>query len=214
MSCKWERTDCRNLDVKCHLCATQDYHYDPVKKKTYKKSRPKPSTNRKGGQFEARNHEKNEHILEARSEMTPASGAGSIKGDEQISGIISVMEELKTRSRTLSRGNKSFSVQKDWLEKLEKEAEAAHKEFYYLKFAFGENEKKTYVILDEDMVMSMIKTMAEDRKLKYKIQQEKEVAEKRARAAEAKNIALEAELEYYKVKEKLYDTDTKSNDGQ
>ena len=201
MECQWEYEDCVNLDIKCHLCTSQGFYYEMPKKKRKYRTKVKPSSSRKGSSFEKDNHEKNQDILETRSEMTPSSGAGSIKGDEQISGIVSVMEELKQRDKTTSRGKKSFSIQKDWLEKLEKEAKDAHKDFFYLKFSYGEQENKVYVVTDEDMIMSMIKTMVEDRKTKYESEKKAKLAEKRRLATEAKNKYLEAQLDYLKAKE-------------
>lgn len=84
MSCKWNRTDCKNLDAKCYLCFLEDQFYvSNTKVKTPKKAK---ETGRKGSKFEAVNSNTNNAILLG-SSPTPNSGAGKIKG-ENISPLI------------------------------------------------------------------------------------------------------------------------------
>lgn len=195
MECKWEYEDC--VSEKCHLCVTDGYQYEASKvRKNYRKKGAKTTSSKKGFEFEKENSSKNQNLLETRSEMTPGSGAGSIKGDEQISGIISVMEELKERNPTSTKGTKSFSIQKEWLQKLKREANEANKEFYYLKFRYGSNDTDIYIVTDEEIIMSMIKTIYEDRKDKHKAENKASLAEKRRQAAEAKIVSLESEIQY------------------
>jgi hypothetical protein len=177
---------------KCALCFEQAY-YIPEKQKTKKKYTGKNS-NRMGARFEKENHEANQKLL-ATSNQTPNSGAGKIKGDEQISGIIHVMEELKTKVKPkISRGSEVFTVHKEWLTKLATEASQENKEFWYLKFRFYEPETDTYVVVSQDMIMSMIKTMAEDRKKAKTAQYQIDMANAKAELLNAENTMLRAKI--------------------
>lgn len=211
MACQWQKTDCKNESLRCYMCFKVDQYYvSSTKKVTPKKAAP---TARKGSVFEANNSNLNNDILLGGSRNTPNSGAGRIKGDEEIHGLINIMEELKEQNTTTSKGAKTFTIHKDWLTKLKREAEAANKEFYYLKFVFGKEDvalNDYYVILDKDQVMSMVKTMWEDRKTAKLAQSQIDLANKRARLEEAEKVkllaeidVLKAELELYKQKEKM-----------
>ena len=189
---------------KCALCINMAYyaanHVTPKKRYTGKNSK------RMGATFERQNHEANQKLL-ASSNLTPNSGAGKIKGDEQITGIIQVMEELKTQvNLKTSRGSEIFTIRKDWLEKLHREASQENKEFWYLKFRFFEPEADTYVVADQDIIMSMIKTMTHDRREVQLAQHRIELAEARAEAEAAENVKLRAQLRLKEAEIKvLYD---------
>lgn len=202
MACEWGREDCKNEDIKCHLCSTQDYHYQSRIKNKPKQmaSRQAKVNDRSGSGFEYKNTKANQALLSgATSRQTPNSGAGQIKGDEEIRGIIRVMEELKEQNKSLKGGNKSFSLQKEWLLKLRREATAAEKEFWYLKGCFGEDDNTPFVVVEPDMIMSMVYTMVEDRKAKYKAEADVDVTEKRRRLIEAENVMLHAKIDYLKA---------------
>lgn len=205
MPCEYGFTDCINEDDKCHLCTVKGLHYKQPKvvKKGLNKSAPK-ITKRMGSEFEYNNNKANNALLSgATSRQTPNSGAGQVKGDEEITGIINIMEELKEQNKMTSRGIKTFTIQKEWLEKLEHEAQEANKEFWYLKFIFGQNEKDVYCILHSDMVMSMVYTMVEDRKKVLLSKQEEEVYKNETGLLKAKILYLEKELELIKSQVKL-----------
>lgn len=203
MSCEWGRTDCKNEGNKCYLCTAPDYHYDPKFKKKQTMAKYKV-TGRQGALFEARNHVNNHDLLnDVSSRMTPNSGAGKVKGDEEIRGIINIMEELKTHQKKnegRQPGKESFTIQKAWLHKLNKEAKEANKEFWYLKFAFKDEDHDHYVVVESDTIMSMVKTMVEDRRIAKHAQAKIDVSEKRARLKEAESAMLFAENEYLKAR--------------
>lgn len=194
LSCEWGANDCKNQDLKCHLCFTEKQFYDSNQKvPTYKKVK---QNKRPGSFFEAKNSNANNELLIG-SKPTPNSGAGIIKGDEQISGLIHIMEELKEQNSQTSRGTKTFTIQKAWLEKLKREAQAENKEFYYLKFVFGKediHEEDYYVILESDMIMSMVKTLWEDRKTARFAKNQIDIALKRKEVVEAENVLLQAKI--------------------
>jgi hypothetical protein len=202
MACEWGREDCINEDVKCYLCSTRDYHYQSKIKKKPKPmaSRQAKINDRKGSGFEYKNTNSNKELLMgATSRQTPNSGAGQIKGDEEIRGIIKVMEELKEENKTTSRGQKTFTIQKEWLLKLRREAQAAGKEFWYLKYVFSGDDHDVFVTVDADLIMSMVYTMVEDRKAKYKAEADLDVTKKRCRLIEAENVKLQAKIDYLKA---------------
>lgn len=200
MSCQWEHYDCKNSETKCHLCFVKDQFYvSTTKVKMPKKAVP---SKRKGAIFEANNSNLNNEILLGRSANTPNSGAGQIKGDERIMGLIEIMEELKEDNGTTSKGQKTFTMHKAWLEKLEKEAKKENKEFYYLKFCFGTEDAKQnkyYVAIDGMQLMSMVKTIWEDRKVAKLAQSKIDVSEKRSRLYEVENAKLRAEIDLLKA---------------
>ena len=81
---------------KCTECIKHDNELAKNKRKQVKfKARP---DKRMGSVFEMKNHNANEALIhDVVNRMTPNSGAGKIKGDQEIKGIISVSEELKTK---------------------------------------------------------------------------------------------------------------------
>lgn len=97
--------------------------YVPDKKPFIKKSSGK---GRGGERTESRTIKKTNNSIKQSIEraykqksnkLTPNSGAGKIKGD----GItLDLMQEMKERNNSLKGGNKSISIQKEWLEKLER----------------------------------------------------------------------------------------------
>lgn len=200
MECQWGLEGCLNLE-RCYLCTSEGLHYKTKqRKRTQLAHRQAKINDRAGSGFEYRNNQNNNELLSgATSRQTPNSGAGQVKGDEEIRGIIKVMEELKEQNKTTSRGEKTFSIQKEWLLKLRREASAAGKEFWYLKFVFAKDDRDVFTILDSDMVMSMVYSMVEDRKAKYKAEADLDVAEKRRRLIEVENTKLLAEIDLLKA---------------
>lgn len=203
MSCFWNTIDCKNEDQKCHLCTIEKYHYQSK----YKKNNPiikAKVTKRQGSLFEAKNHINNCDMLnDTISRMTPNSGAGNIKGDEEISGIINIMEELKThhiKNKGRQPGKETFTIRKEWLNKLNKEAKEANKEFWYLKFAFKNEDNDHYIVVESDIIMSMVKTMIEDRKKAKLAKSEIDIANKKSMLKEAEAVKLFAEKELLEAK--------------
>lgn len=205
-ACKRDGIPCeifRKYPVKCALCPDQAY-YSPEKIRPRKTYTGKKS-NRQGAQFEAKNHETNQKLLTS-SSLTPNSGAGRIKGDEQITGLVRIMEELKTHVKPkLSRGDKTFTIHKEWFEKLDTEAPLENMEFWYLKFRFLETDPDTYVAINEDILMAMVATLVEDRRKAKLAQLAIEYANAKADRIHAENIALEAKIRELEIREKLYE---------
>ena len=205
MSCEWGYTDCQNQNNKCHLCFTEGQFYTAPKAKMPKRAK---QTKRAGSLFEAKNSNQNNAILLGCSTPTPNSGAGVIKGDEKIKGLVRITEELKEQNSTTSKGKKTFTIHKEWLEKLRRESLAENQEFWYLKFVFGQEDVKNtndyYVILENDILMSIVKTLWEDRKTAKQAQNQIDIANKRKEFIEAENAMLHAEIELLKAQLKAY----------
>jgi hypothetical protein len=197
MSCEWGRDDCQNINLKCHLCITDAYHYIEPKKRPKKMSHKAPKADgRMGSSTEFRNHVANRDLLsETTTRMTPNSGAGRIKGDQEIAGLVHIMEEIKTKVKEQAPGKQSFTIQRSWLDKLNQEAKQANKEFWYLKYSFNEFDEDVYIIVEQDIIMSMVFTLVSDRKAAISAQKEIAIANKRKEVVEAENILLKAKLE-------------------
>ncbi len=210
MVCDWGlENECAHANTyKCDICFSPKQYFEEkkVKSRGGLARRQNKADGRTGSNFEFQNHKSNAAVLkdDVVSGMTLNSGATVLeKGDEQIRGIISIMEELKTKTVQKARGAKTFTIQKGWLDKLHVEALKEKMEFWYLKFCFLEGDREVYVITEQDIIMSMVKTMVTDRrekKLLHKVA-DREKAE-RARL-EAEVTALRAEVASYKANEEL-----------
>ena len=163
-----------------------------LKKNTNKKS------NRMGSQAEMINHKNNVDTIT--SNMTPNSGAGKVKGDEQIRGLVNIMQEVKTQEITRARGHSQFTIKREWLDKLEREAPLENMEFWYLNFSFKDNDEKMYTIIDSKQMRDMVATIVEDRKIAKQAQNKIDTANKKRILVEAENTKLLAEIEYLKDK--------------
>lgn len=85
---------------------------------------------------------------------TANSGATSFfKGD-----VIS--EDFLVEAKTLITCRKSFTIKKEWLDKLKEEKFAMKKEYSALAFNFGPNEKN-YFILNENDFKSLLRELAD-----------------------------------------------------
>lgn len=213
VSCEVNGINCINYydyPERCKYCYNQSF-FVPNKIKSPISSGSNKKSKRLGAKFEKENHDNNQALLSAASSMTPNSGAGSVKGDEQITGIINVMEELKTKVKEkTARGSKTFTVHKEWLDKLNREASLENKEFWYLKFKFLESDNDTYVIVGQDIIMSMIKTMVVDRQKSLGADSYVNIFKTKNRELEAKLVAAEAtilsmqaQIDYLKHKNKI-----------
>lgn len=213
--CAWGHGDCKNNGDTCLSCLIEDHFYAPKNKpKKFLAKNVNKQDDRKGSKFEYKNHQNNENLVS--SNMTINSGAtAKEKGDEQIRGIINIMEELKTQMPDRARGNTMFTIKRKWLDKLHMEAINENMEFWYLKFCFNEDEAvyngdNIYCITEENIIMDMIKTMIRDRKKAAECDATINLYKKKYMEIEAKNMALKAELEalkseidYADLKEKI-----------
>lgn len=210
MSCEWGYDDCTNEGDKCFLCSTPGYHYvqPKVRKTGFKNTIKTKETKRQGSISEVKNQRQNNAMLTAVSTGTPNSGAGRIKGDEQIRGVINIMEEMKTtvkKNINKEPGKESFTLQRAWLDKLDKEAKEAGLEFWYLKFSFKEHDNDFYIAAHQEVYMDMVASMVHDRIELKKLENTIDVHKRRTEFAEADNIKLKAEIDLLKAQLKERD---------
>ena len=202
MACEWGNDDCRFEGEKCDLCFTYNQCYKAKAQKKWGMAKhAQKADGRQGSGFEFANHKRNNKVLsDAVSGMTLNSGATVLaKGDEQILGCIRIMEELKTKTAVQAPGKKTFTMQKKWLDKLHREALNEEMEFWYLKFSFYEADQDVYVAVEQDVIMSMVKTMVEDRRNIQKEKRRTDVENKRRELAEAELVAAQAEIALLKA---------------
>lgn len=189
-----DKFDCKFCDTdKCLMCVNYS-KYTPEKKKQYgiKKNLNKTS-NRMGSKAEMINHESNKATID--SNMTPNSGAGKVKGDEQIRGLVNIMQEVKTQEVVRAKGHTQFTIKREWLDKLEQEAPAENMDFWYLVFSFKNTDTQQYVVIDKAQMNDMIATMVDDRKTAKSANARIAVAEKNRIATETENLALRAKID-------------------
>ena len=202
MSCEWGHDDCQFENDKCDLCVVDSmcYKQRPQKKSWGLAKHAQKADKRAGSSFEFANHKRNEKILkDAVSGMTLNSGATALaKGDEQILGCIRIMEELKTQTKIQAPGKKTFTIHKQWLDKLLREAPEENMEFWYLKFSFHEADDDVYVVVEQDVIMSMVNTMVNDRRDIIKEKMRADLETRKRETAETKLIAANAEIEMLK----------------
>lgn len=200
--CSRDGIACSTYDLypnKCAICVDECFYYPKKqRKKTSLSANPNKASKRMGAKFELSNHINNKRLISAATNMTPNSGAGSyIKGDEQITGIINIMEELKTKIvPKISRGEKAFTINKGWLTKLDAEAKRENKEFWYLKFKFLESDEDSYVVVNEEIIMSMVYTIIKDRDTAQKADLKIDKYKKRLEYETTNNAALQAKIDY------------------
>lgn len=216
-SCKWGYDECLTPRENCIFCSTDGLRYHEPKRRYRMKKNTQKADKRMGSSFEFANHENNKEVLETR--MTLNSGAtAKEKGDEQIRGSIRVMEELKTQMPDRAKGCKSFAIKRKWLDKLHREALAENMEFWYLKFAFNEDEgaaidheaRSVFVVTEEDMIMSMVRTMAIDREKANLCDKKIDFYKKKSMRSEAENVALKARIEELESQVELLKAEKKS----
>jgi len=217
VSCQWESTDCKFEDTnKCNICFTYQQFYETKQIKAPKKLRQRANKadKRMGSSFEKKNHDRNVSALrETESNMTINSGATRRqKGDENITGYVRVMEELKTQMPERAKGTKTFTIHREWLDKLHREALQKGFEFWYLVFQFAENDNNPYVIVEKDMVFNMIQNMLSDRKRADLASQASNVCHKEIDMLKANISALYSKIDYLEEKLKLYSMKEKNDD--
>ena len=80
------------------------------------------------------------------------ANSGATKFDK---GDVVLGSEWLIEAKTVMEPKKSFSIKKDWLEKLREEKFACRKDYNALCFDFGD-EGNRYYILDEDTFKTLI----------------------------------------------------------
>ena len=215
--CKYGYNDCIAEESECLFCSNGLKYKEPKKRYTFKKNTQKPD-NRKGSAFEYANHERNKAVIS--SKLTVNSGAtNKEKGDENlVIGAIRLMEELKTQEATRGKGCKSFAIKREWLNKLHVEALQRNFDFWHLKFAFNEDEAaglksekfsdgnpagNVFIVVEQDVIMSMIQRLAQDEIKASQIDDKLDFYKKKWQSLEADNVALKAKIEALEAENKM-----------
>lgn len=211
MNCEF--TDCKNYDSdKCLMCVNGSKYIQEKRKQYGIKKNYNKVTNRMGSKAEMINHESNKATIS--TSMTPNSGAGKVKGDEQIIGLVNIMQEVKTQEVVRAKGHSQFTIKREWLDKLAEEAPAENMDFWYLVFSFKNTDEQQYVVIDKQQMNDMVATITEDRKRAKEAQRHIDLANKKRIYTEAENVKLQAEIDMLKAEIKLLkgdDSDSKTN---
>lgn len=67
-----------------------------------------------------------------------------------------VLENYLVECKTCMKDQKSFTIQKEWLEKIKKEAFFKNKDSGIVAFNFGPESKENYFIIDENLMHYLI----------------------------------------------------------
>jgi len=129
----------------CAVCNNYDKYKPPaaVQKKS-KLSRK----GKKGMDFE-------EKVVDVynKARRQPASGAFWNKPGDIITP--EMLMEVKERNIVNSKGEKSITIKKEWLEKIKREAYGLGRPFWCLPFRFG-NDEDIYVVIDFQDLLALI----------------------------------------------------------
>lgn len=217
MPCEFGYDDCQNSD-RCYLCIDESQYRAPKTRPQglNKKIIKTKNTGRMGAISEEKSYNQMKEALNTTNVTgTPNSGAGKIKGDEQIRGLINVMIELKTtvkKNINKEPGKETFTIQRAWLDKLEREAKAENMEFQFLKWSFKEHDDKFYCVTEDSQIIDMIVTMKHDREELKRVQNEVDIHKKRRELVEAENTALLAKIALLEAELKVAKSDYKLGD--
>ncbi len=196
MICPYGKDDCCNTE-QCHLCFNAGKYKAPKKKASGLSNNYNKTTKRMGAVSETITQKQNQATIDnvVSTRLTVNSGAGTEKGDAWITGLIEIAQEVKTQLPNRAKGCKSFTIQREWLEKLTQESIEANKEFWYLVFSFKENDEQQYVIADSIVFQNMVATMVGDRKIAKNAQSKIDLADKQRKLTDTKNTELQATID-------------------
>lgn len=206
--CQFGHDDCTNSE-QCYLCFNSSKYIPPKKKSQGIKKNVNKKSNRMGSTLEVKTQQRLKASVtsdKTMADMTPNSGAGNVKGDAQIRGLVRCMIENKTQEVVRAKGHKSFTIKREWLDKLADEGPKEDMEFWWLTFSFKDTDDQLYTVIDDQQMQDMIATIVHDRRIAQEADKRIDLANKLRKIAETKNTELEAtidrlkaELEYYKA---------------
>lgn len=196
MECPFGHNDCQNTG-QCHLCLTGNKYKAPKKKSSGLSKNYNKTTKRMGAVSETITQKANQATIDnvVSSRLTTNSGAGSEKGDAWITGLVEIAQEVKTQLPNRAKGCKNFTIQREWLEKLDRESKQAHKEFWWLTFSFKEDDEQLYVVADNKIFQDMVANLVADRKTAKEAQAKIDLANKHRRLVDTKNTELQATID-------------------
>lgn len=168
MSCEYEQ-ECANFGKSCNKCFNYQF-YKQHKEKKGLNARSKTNKQKKEGMdFENRGTRKYNNAVKAAKDVARrqiASGAlhhslGDMITEEELTASLS---EFKERGSTDAKGAKQITIKREWLEKLEWEAEQMGRDYYFLPFTFKGSDKD-YVAMDYNILLSYIQTIQSQREV-------------------------------------------------
>ena len=194
--CIYGKTDCQNTE-QCHLCLNCSKYKAPKKKSSGLSKNYNKTTKRMGAVSETITQKANQATIDnvVSSRLTTNSGAGSEKGDAWITGLVEIAQEVKTQLPNRAKGCKNFTIQREWLEKLDRESKQAHKEFWWLTFSFKEDDEQLYVVADNKIFQNMVANLVADRKTAKEAQAKIDLANKHRKLVDTKNTELQATID-------------------
>lgn len=168
--------ECANAGKSCFKCFDYSFFKPPKEKSRLKaKNTTRKLNTTKGGlQFEqdgANRYSKAVKNGQDAARRQPGSGAmahalGDVITSEELTSAIA---EFKERGSVTKSGAKSISIKKEWLDKLEEEAIAMKRDYYFLPFRYTGSDKD-YLVIEYEMLMGYLETihalLAENKKLR------------------------------------------------
>lgn len=140
---------CQNT-LWCHQCKDYSRYKPPLPPR--EGSRLTRKGNKAGAAFEKKVVE----IYNKVARRRPASGAFWDKPGDVIAP--DMLMEAKERGTRTSKGEKTISILKEWLLKVEREALAAGRHFWCLPFRF-KGDDRVYAVVDFEDLVALVETV-------------------------------------------------------
>ena len=152
--CSREEHDRCAKNALCHLCDGKRLYSPPKEKKPLKRVGPKKK--KEGMDFEKRVTKKWNQANNNEARRRPNSGAiGNLPGD--IATPQDLME-CKERGSTTSKGEKNFTIELNWILKVQGEVASCGKSNWYIPFCF-KNHDEIFLIKSFDHELELLQTI-------------------------------------------------------
>lgn len=143
------RNICRNAENRCFVC-DGERQFKPKKYLNKNQLRSTPSKKKKGMGFEEDVAQKYNKYMAQRQPLS--GGIMGFEGD--IKTVITLME-CKERDKETSRGEKTISLKKKWLEQIESESKK-HDKLPVLPFRYKSSPNDIYMAMDYDYLLDLL----------------------------------------------------------
>lgn len=167
MSCNIEdRVTCINSDL-CNICINKSMYKE--KKRAAQTKTNKDTRRKEGGQFEDHvvnmynsvNRDGNRTDIHRGSQARNIKGSGSVWFKPGDAKTLNALFEAKLRGSKTSKGVKTISINKDWLDKARREAYEVHGvDYWFLTFGFKDSDE-IYAVTDFDLIANLLQTIEE-----------------------------------------------------
>lgn len=166
--CSKEKHDQCQKNALCHLCDGERLYSPPKEHKPLKRSGPKKK--KEGMDFEKRVVKKWNQAGSNEARRRPNSGAFS-----NLPGDIATPQDLmecKERGSASAKGEKNFTIELNWILKVQRETASCGKLNWYIPFSF-KNYEEVFLIKSFDHELELLQTIEQLRE-KIKELEEKE----------------------------------------